>query len=253
MSRRSYEPAIPASTSYFAVSRAPRYSILFALPLLIVYEALAVLLSVDRGVTLRNGAEVLLRGLFTVVFGRNGSLIFFAVVILFGVWFVARDLKRNRGGLRPTVFLAMLVESAVLAFAFGFVVSKLTAQILGAMHLQASGQISDPDGPTRLMLSLGAGLYEELFFRVILVSAIAAAARIWLGMSNRMAGVIATLIGALVFSAFHYVGPYGDPFQLRSFAFRAISGVVFSALYLFRGFGITAWTHALYDVFLLVF
>ena len=119
MSRRSSEPAIPASTSYFAVSRAPRYSILFALPLLIVYEALAVLLSVDRGVTLRNGAEVLLRGLFTVVFGRNGSLIFFAVVILFGVWFVARDLKRNRGGLRPTVFLAMLVESAVLAFAFG--------------------------------------------------------------------------------------------------------------------------------------
>ena len=30
-----------------------------------------------------------------------------------------------------------------------------------------------------------------------------------------------------------------------------IAGIFFSALYLLRGFGITAWTHALYDVFLL--
>jgi hypothetical protein len=29
-------------------------------------------------------------------------------------------------------------------------------------------------------------------------------------------------------------------------------GVFFSALYLTRGFGITAWTHALYDVFVVL-
>lgn len=242
-----------ASTSYFADSRAPRYSVLFALPLLIGYEALAVLLSVDHAVMLRNGAEVLLRGVFTTVFGRNGSLVFFAVVILAGVWIVARDLKHGRGGLRPLVFLGMFVESVILAFAFGIVVSKLTTKILGAMHLLAIGEIAARDRATVLMLSLGAGLYEELFFRVILVSTIAALARVWLGVSTRMAGVLATFIGALIFSAFHYVGPYGDPFQLRSFAFRAISGVVFSALYLVRGFGITAWTHALYDTFLVLF
>jgi hypothetical protein len=28
--------------------------------------------------------------------------------------------------------------------------------------------------------------------------------------------------------------------------------VLFSGLYLLRGFGITAWTHALYDVFLAI-
>jgi hypothetical protein len=64
--------------------------------------------------------------------------------------------------------------------------------------------------------------------------------------------VCATLVGALVFSAFHYVGPYGDRFELPSFAFRAIAGALFSGLYLLRGFGITAWTHALYDVMLAV-
>jgi hypothetical protein len=225
--------------------------VLFALPLLIVYEGLAALLGGDDGGTLRNGADVLFRSIFKLVAGRNGSLVFIAVVILVGVWFVARDLKRSRG-LRLSIFFVMLVESAVLAVAFGIVVSALTAQILGSMHL-AMGQIEKASWATRLMLSLGAGLYEELFFRVLLVSALAAGARILLRANGRAAGVLATVVAAVVFSAFHYIGPYGDPFQVRSFAFRTISGVAFSALYLVRGFGITAWTHALYDAFLLLF
>ena len=63
-------------------------------------------------------------------------------------------------------------------------------------------------------------------------------------------GVFAAVLGALIFSQFHYVGPYGDPWELGSFTFRAVAGLLFSGLYLTRGLGITAWTHALYDVFL---
>ena len=53
---------------------------------------------------------------------------------------------------------------------------------------------------------------------------------------------------ALIFSAFHYVGALGDAFTVSSFVFRAIAGVAFSVLYVTRGFGVTAWTHALYDL-----
>jgi hypothetical protein len=60
----------------------------------------------------------------------------------------------------------------------------------------------------------------------------------------------AAIAGALIFSAFHYIGPYGDAWQVYSFVFRTIAGLFFSGLYLTRGFGVTAWTHALYDVFL---
>src|ERR687886_834068 len=67
------------------------------------------------------------------------------------------------------------------------------------------------------------------------------------GVRNGADVVLATALGALVFSAFHYIGPYGDPLEVRSFVFRFIGGLAFSALYLLRGFGITAWTHALYD------
>jgi len=104
--------------------------------------------------------------------------------------------------------------------------------------------------PTQLMVSLGAGIYEELLFRVLIVAGLAALARRSFGWSRGPAGAFAVIIGALLFSAFHYVGPYGDPFTVGSFVFRLIAGVLFSAMYLIRGFGITAWTHALYDVFL---
>src|SRR4030095_15253627 len=103
-------------------------------------------------------------------------------------------------------------ESAILALAFGIFVSKVTAHILGAMHLLAIGQIAETGWVTRLMLSLGAGLYEELFFRVLLVSALAAGARVLLGANTRMAAVLATVVGAVIFAAFHYIGPYGDSF-----------------------------------------
>ena len=103
------------------------------------------------------------------------------------------------------------------------------------------------------MLSLGAGLYEELLFRVILVSGLLLLARRVLKWGPKLANTFAVAAGALIFSAFHYVGAYGDPLRLDSFVFRTIAGVAFSALYVFRGFGITAWTHALYDVLVLVF
>jgi membrane protease YdiL (CAAX protease family) len=99
------------------------------------------------------------------------------------------------------------------------------------------------------MISLGAGIYEELLFRVILVGALAAIGARAFGWTTRTAGIVAAVAGALLFSAFHYIGPYGDPLELGSFTFRALAGLVFSGLYLTRGFGIAAWTHALYDVY----
>jgi len=244
--------------SYFDISRAPRYSVVFALPLLIGYEALAAALAGPSSASqIRNGADVLLKEVFIAAAGRNGPLIFIASVIAIGIWFVARDMKRTGQGIRPLIFGGMLAESIALAAMFGIVIGTITTKLLGSLHVLS--MLNGPGGPiarmgwtTRLMLSLGAGLYEELLFRVLLVSALAALARVVFGLGVKGAGVFATFVGALIFSAFHYIGPFGDPFSLTSFTFRAISGVAFSALYLLRGFGITAWTHALYDAFLLL-
>jgi hypothetical protein len=255
--RPAVRPAASARrASYFALSRSHRYSILFALPLLLGYEALAAMLAQPGKGELRNGADAMLRGLFTAVAGPRGSALFMAVIILLGLGLVIRDRRASGDRMRPVIFLGMLGESVVLALLFGLVIGVTTAKLLGSIHALSIGTdgqaLAKMGWTTRLMLSLGAGLYEELFFRVLLVTGIAAGARIVLGLGRRGAGIIAAVVGAFIFSAFHYIGPYGDPLQLQSFVFRMLSGLAFSGLYLMRGFGITAWTHALYDAFLLL-
>jgi hypothetical protein len=243
--------SVSAPNSYWRASRAPRYSLLFALPLLVFYQVLAVLLSHGER-SIRNGADVILQSLFTAVAGAWGPPLFMACLIAAGLWLVARDMRAHGARLRGVVFLAMLGESIVLAAVFGLGVGGVTSGVLGLLQTLALAPTGGLDPWTHLMVSLGAGIYEELLFRVLLVGAIAAAARALLGWRPVPAGVAATLLGAAIFSAFHYIGPYGDRLQLYSFVFRMVAGVFFSALYLARGFGITAWTHALYDVLLLV-
>jgi len=242
-----------SARSYWQVSRAPRYSLLFALPLLVFYQVLAVLLAHGPR-SVRNGADVILQGLFTAVAGAWGPPLFMLCLIGGGLWLVVRDMHAHGSRLRASVFATMLGESVALALVFGLCVGTVTSGVLGLLQMLSIGAGAEGriDAWTHLMVSLGAGIYEELLFRVLLVGALAAGARALLGWRPMTAGVTATILGAAIFSAFHYIGPYGDRLDVYSFVFRMIAGLFFSALYLVRGFGITAWTHALYDVSLLI-
>ena len=143
------------------------------------YEGLAALLSAPAG-GLRNGADALFRTAFTAVAGARGPALFMAAVILLGVGLVAQDMKRSGQPLRWGYFAMMFLESVVLAIAFGVIIGTVTAQLLGAAQLLAIGAptgITALSRPMRLMLSLGAGLYEELFFRVVLVTGLTALGR----------------------------------------------------------------------------
>jgi hypothetical protein len=246
---------------YWRASRAPRYSLTFAVPLLVSYEVLAFTLSHEAMTGVRNGADVLLKSAFVLLGGRNGLIVFGMLLVGTGAALVWRD-RRRSGPIEARVFVLMLLESVLYALLFGLVAAALTGLLLRPIHPTAALTRVPAERvvlgasrlglATQLMISLGAGIYEELLFRVLMVGALAWAGRRLLGWSPTAAGVGATLVGALVFSAFHYVGPYGDRLELPSFTFRAIAGVLFSGLYLLRGYGITAWTHALYDAMLAV-
>ncbi|MEO8200523.1 MAG: CPBP family intramembrane glutamic endopeptidase [Gemmatimonadota bacterium] len=242
---------MPPTIRYWHAARAPRYSLTFALPLLLLYELLAVLLSHDAIAGVRNGADVLLKSVFIALGGRNGVIVFGVLLVGTGLVLAWRDWRRAGRELNGRVFVGMLAESVFYALIFGFVTASITSIVLhGTLYtLAGQGGMAQLDVPTQLMVSLGAGLYEELLFRVLLVAGLARLGAL-LGWRPLVAGIFAAVVGALIFSAFHYIGPYGDPFDLSSFTFRAIAGLLFSALYLVRGFGITAWTHALYDVIL---
>jgi hypothetical protein len=244
---------LPDISSYWRAVRAPRYSIVFAFPLLVAYELLAFGLSHGQVTAVRNGADVLLKSVFVAVGGRYGLTLFGAVMIGGGAALAWRDFRRA-GGIRFLYLAGMFAESIAYALVFGMVAGTLTALLLP--HLSF---VMGPDRagaaqslPAQLMISLGAGIYEELLFRVLLVSGLA-----WIGLrvfgwARTAANIFAVVTGALIFSLFHYIGPYGEPLRLDSFSFRMVAGLLFSGLYVTRGFGITAWTHALYDVFLAV-
>ena len=220
------------STSYLEQTRGILYSYLIAVPLLIAYEVL-ILVSQPPDQSVRISIDILFKSIFQS-FGVNAisATLIVAAVIGAVVLFVKRADLPN---LKPHYFITMMLESAVYAVLVTIVIVGLLETIL---TMNAYIQIEALSKIQLFALSLGAGLYEELFFRVILVGGFAALLMNFF--SNKgTAYTIAALIAALVFSGVHYIGQYGDFFTF---------GLALNVIYVTRGFGIAAWTHAIYDI-----
>ena len=235
-------------TDYLRATRQSRYSLTFALPLLLLYEGLAAVMSQSDAVSVRNGADVFLKTVFMALGGRNGVTLFGLLLLGVGLWLVWRDYRKNTGRLKMSYIGLMLAESVAYAAVLGTVVSTLASLLLsGPLSIIQNGSFSQLTFETQLMVSLGAGIYEELLFRVLLVSGMVAFG-LRLGWCRSVAVAVAVLGSAVIFSGFHYVGPFGDTLTVASFTFRAVAGLVLSGLSVARGFGIVAWSHALYDL-----
>src|SRR3954463_3937420 len=191
---------------YFQLTRKHSYALLFALPLLLAYEAGAALI---EGSThgLRNGADVLLRPLLAAG-GVHSTLGFTAVLVVGAAVLIAREQRREKIPLQAAVFGGMMLESVLYAVVFGTVVGTMTGWVVNGTRLAADpgGSLDRLPVGEGLGLSLGAGFYEELLFRVLLVGGLLARFKA-AGARQRTAGIGAALLAALLFSAFHYIGP----------------------------------------------
>src|SRR2546430_11772993 len=97
---------------YGHASRAPRYSLLFALPLLMLYQVLAAFVPPGPGgIGVRNGADVLLEAVFVWLAGAWGPRLFMLCLIAAGVWLVPKDVRAHPGPLSPGILGGMLVAS----------------------------------------------------------------------------------------------------------------------------------------------
>src|SRR2546426_10934434 len=111
----------PSPSSYWQVSRAPRYSLLFALPLLLFYQVLALLLAHGER-SIRNGADVILQALFTAAAGAWGPPLFMVCLTGGGVWLRPRDQRAPGGRVRGGGVAAQVGEAVARAGVFRFVV-----------------------------------------------------------------------------------------------------------------------------------
>jgi hypothetical protein len=238
--RPAEPPEAAESETYWSLSRAPLESLVFTMPLVLAYEGGVLLLG--RG-SPRNGADVWLRGLLdSLGFGAYFLLPALTVVGLLA-W---HHVEHDRWAFRPGVLAAMALESVVLA-AMLLGIARLQERVWPAMVPPQPFGVVDAGILQRLIGFCGAGLYEEVLFRLLLLPVVAWGFRI-AGWSSATGGIAAILLTSLLFSAAHYVGPLGDRFELYSFTFRTVAGIFFAVLFCVRGFGITAGTHAAYDM-----
>ena len=191
---------------------------------------------------LRNGADVLMRQILST-FGVTGLYwmggLFFVGFI---VAFIIQKKYWEETKVHGDYLLLMMGESllwSVLIFFFMSNVYLLLMNPTGSLLIQ------------RVTLAVGAGIYEEFFFRVLLIAGISVILGFIFQWSENMKNWMAMIIAAGIFSSFHFIGEYGDFFSFKIFMIRFLAGIALGALYFLRGFGITAWSHAIYDLIVL--
>jgi hypothetical protein len=239
-------PREPAT--YWELSRTPLTSLVFTLPLVAAYEGGVLVLG--RG-SPRNGADVWLREILgSLGFGQYFLLPLATVAGLLAWQFLAHDRWKLSLSVLPGMVAECLLWAVVLVgigrVQQGFFPLDIGGAGLPPLEVDAFG--GGVRGLfARIVSFCGAGLYEEVLFRLLMLPA-----GVWLferlGCGPLAAGGWAVLASSLIFSAAHYVGPLGDTFALDSFVFRTLAGMLFAALFLVRGFGIAAGSHFFYDL-----
>jgi membrane protease YdiL (CAAX protease family) len=136
----------------------------------------------------------------------------------------------------------MTIESVLLAFPL-----LLAGQVL-MQYLQHLTVLAGLSGETRQMviISFGAGVYEEAIFRLGGFALLSMLFRDAMRMKPNTSVLLIVVCSSLLFSLYHYLGY--ETFQWPSFLFRTFAGIYFATVYLIRGFGVTAGSHAVYDI-----
>ncbi|HHT9130305.1 MAG TPA: CPBP family intramembrane glutamic endopeptidase [Candidatus Brocadiaceae bacterium] len=224
--------------SYFHRSKSLANSFLFILPLLILYEVGIAM----QGSSIKNVADIIIKTPFSI-FGKNGSLIFNSLVIVF--LFISVFYIEKKYQFSSIIFIPMLTESLAYALFIGYGVGFIVYKVLFTYTLAKPFSMDKFLG---IILSVGAGVYEEIVFRLLLLSALYFIFTNLLKINKPIGVTISVILGALVFTSMHYLGALSDNFTYTNFTFRLLSGLVLSTIFMLRGLGIAVYTHSIYDV-----
>jgi len=250
--------------SYWRETRQPIYSALLILPFLLLYEVGLVFLRSD---VINGGHAILLHlgGSIMRLLGLHAS--FASVLALIILFIVAQVRRKGSWRVRPPALVALFLESlayaVILFLLLGYFVRYLPRDRTAALPQQSapaacalaagpaaasSAATARPSRPgvNDFVLYCGAGVYEELVFRVILLGLLMLVFTKLFHMEHAYAAVWSVVAGAVIFSSFHHIG--GQPFAFGMFSQRVFAGIYFAAVYFNRSFGLAAASHAFYDI-----
>lgn len=245
----------PGERRYAWLSQRPLHVLVFLLPLVIAYEvggAIWLFGPAGGGENIR-AHEHLARLLGA--FGATG--VFLPGALLVVVLLVWHALSRDPWRVKPSVLGRMLVESALWTLpllVLGAMAQRVAQESLAAAAVQGGGAagVSAVPAGAKLTLALGAGLYEELLFRLFGIAALHFALVDVLRMKHRPGLWVAAAISAVAFALYHdasfFAGGGLGGLDAERFAFLSLAGMYLGAVFILRGFGIVVAAHALYDV-----
>lgn len=239
---------------YWNETREPLACLIFLVPILVAYEVGVLWLSGEGEPGIRNGADFWMRNWLQNV----GIKAFVLPLILVGVLLSWHRYGQFPWRISRETLVGMFAESLLLAVCLLFLAQlqdmafqcwfPSDVSIRETMPGQRPLLAIDAALGKRMISFLGAGVYEEVMFRLLLLPVCLLAFTRIFRMPGRWAAVLGVILTSLVFSTAHYVGAGGEVFSLFSFTFRATAGCFFATVFLLRGFGITVGCHALYDV-----
>lgn len=269
--------------SYLERTSRPVYAIVFLMPFIVFYEIGTLLINTDvlNQSQVRVVAFVWLQHLMqSLGIGTRVAWIappLVVVVILIGLQLASRKPWHFWSGdllpmalecaalAVPLIVLSLFFNSPPVGPSGGMPLNGVAEPSWTPDCVPVSGtgtlpaRVVSADAPPRslmanIVIGVGAGIYEELIFRLILIGVLLVLFQDLLRMDHRNALVLSVLVSAALFSAHHHItlidGQIGRsaPFHWMEFGFRTLAGVYFALLFAIRGFGITAGAHAFYDI-----
>lgn len=230
--------------SYYASTRHPWACFLFLLPLFAVYEFGILGIGGPNPDGLRNGADIWLRWfLERYGFGQLWA----APLLVLGLFLIRTPFEAKERPTKPiATWFGMLVESVFYAFLL-WGISRNFRPLMELAGLPLNQIQFKTVAAGQFVTFIGAGIYEEVLFRLCLFSLSVFVLKCVL-FPGPIAIPLAAVFAAVVFAAAHHVGPYGEPIHSPVFLFRALAGLFFTAIYVARGFGIAVGAHAGYDI-----
>lgn len=238
--------------TYKDITKDPINSLILVAPLFVIYQIGILFPNVD----FRNGADFVSKTIWRVTDYNGWMYAIFNLAVLcavIGLYFT----RRGEEKIDKSIVGLVLAESTIYAFVMGGIAAKILTSIgfhppmfvsNPAINAGSAGQM---DVFEAFIMSIGAGAYEELTFRLVLMGGMIFLMK-KLNIEHLQTLIIAVLVSSIIFSAVHY-RPFGmDSWELWSFSFRVILGIFLAIIYQVRGFAVAAYTHAIYDIFILV-
>ncbi len=227
---------------YLNSSKSLHYGLIITLPALAIYEIGILLLFKNSFFELRNSGEILLRSLFDYL-GLTNPMVLSGILLLIFIVVMVRGYKiEKKPGIHANYIVYMLLESML----WGSLIF-ISLQLFTRLPLQI---ISMEAKLTNLNLALGAGIFEELIFRLVVINAFLVILERGVLLESRFSIPLAIILSAIVFAGFHlFMEVYSSPI----FAQRVFGGILLGTLFYTRGYGISVYAHIVYNFLILAY